>query len=371
MTQSETDLHDIYQTDEPPQETAPTVNVSDLIGRQLRRQRIWTAAIGLLMVLLAVCLTVLVVKEYLIAGQPAPAMVRVSFFEAYSLPEGEQWALEYRQIAFQAEHGEPAGAKPLSTKWVKNSAYHIIMGEQALRLNNLSAARHHLEKAREAFPELSGIQRSLGVVYLKQMDYKKASGQLQAALQEQSSVDVLNNMGAALIGTRQYEKAEGLLKEALEQRPDLSGGYKNLALLYHESGRDDEAVIAFETYFTMNPQDTEMLEHYVAWRISEGKTGEVTAFLGQLEGADPAASFLLLAGAFAEDGDADNAVRALREAARYMTPRQTIVEMRGAAFRKIARTEPFEEFLHRMELAAVSLSSGLEEKEKGEQKTGR
>lgn len=371
MTQSSTDLHDIYQTDEPPRETAPPEKVSELIDRKLRRQRIWTAAIGLLMVLLAVCLTILVVKEYLIAAQPAPAMVRVSFFEAYSLPEGEQWALEYRQMAFQADHGEPAGAKPLSTKWVKNTAYHIIMGEQALRLNNLSAARHHLEKAREAFPELSGIQRALGVVYLKQMDYEKASGPLQEALQEHSSVDVLNNLGAAFIGTGEYKKAERLLKEALEQRPDLSGCYKNLAVLYHESGRDDEAVLAFETYFRMNPQDTEMLEHYVAWRISEGKIREVTAFLGQLEGAEPSASFLLLAGAFAEDGDADSAVRALREFARYTTPRQTLVEMRGAPFRKISRTEPFEDLLHRMELAAVSLSSGLEDKEAERQKTGR
>jgi tetratricopeptide (TPR) repeat protein len=371
MNLPEKDLHDIYQTDEPLQERVPEISLPELIQRSLRRQRIITGASVGVAFLLASGLTVAVVKEYLSAARPVPVTQKTPYFEAYSLPEEEQWALEYRQIAFQADRGEPPGAKPLSTKWVKNAAYHTIMGEQALRLNQLSAARHHLEKARETFPDLSGIQRTLGVVYLKQLDFEPAAKQLREALREEESVDVLANLGAALIGLKEYAPAEAFLKAALERQPELAGCYKNLALLYQQTGRGTEAAEAFETYLARNPLDTKMLEHYVAWLISEKKTGEVAAFLGRLEGTDPAASYLLLAGVLAQDGDAEGSVRALQKAALFLTPRQTIVEMRGDVFRTIARSGPFEDFLHRMELAAVSLSPAVEAGGNGLQKKER
>jgi len=371
MNPTEKDLRDIYQTDEPLQERAPEGGLQEMIDRSMRRQRIINGSAVGLSLLIAAVLTVALVKQLRFAGSPDPLTTRSPYFELYSLPEEEQWALEYRQIALHADRGELPGAKPLSTKWVKNAAYHIIMGEQALRLDHLSAARYHLEKARETFPDLSGIQRILGAVCLKQLDFESADELLRAALREEESVDVLANLGAALIGLKEYAQAEDLLKTALKRQPNLIGCYKNLALLYEQTGRSAEAEKAFETYLELNPLDTKLLEHYVAWMISKTKTAEAVVFLERLEGADPAASYLLLAEALARGGDADGSVRALQQASRFLTPRQTIIEMRREGFRTIARSGPFEAFLYRMELAAVSLAPGVEETENGLKKSGR
>lgn len=365
MKKTNTDIQDIYRSEESkpePQQTSG-YEMSEDIDRQVRRRQIFNFAAALLTLALTVFLTSSIVKDYLIVSRPPlSAAEKIPYFAVYALPLDEQWVLEYRQVARQADSSETTGPKPLSTKWVKNAAYHIIMGQQAFRQNELLAAQEHLEKAVLTFPAVTGVRHLLGIVYLKRQNFEKAAEQLEKALEEAPSPAVLNNLGVAYIGVGEYVRAEALLRQALRQQPDLADCYKNLAFLYQKTGRTEEVSASFEEYFSVNPKDTKLIQNYVAYLSASGQNRHAIEFLERLDGADPLTVSVLLARTAAQDNDTERAIRSLQEAARFLTPRQMITEMHNAAFEKITRAEPFEALLHRLELAAVSLATNLDTK---------
>ena len=365
MKKQDTDIRDIYRSQESAPELVPSREMQELVESEMRKRRIFTVSAALLTLALTVFLTISFIRDYLsnTSKQTMPVTEKQPYFSAYTLPVDEQWALEYRQVAQQADSSEPPGPKTLSTKWVKNTAYHIVMGEQALRMNELPAAQNHLEAAIDTFPAITGARHYLGAVYLKRQYFEKAVEQLKKAMEEQPSAEVLNNLGVAYIGIEEYEKAEVLLKQVIQQQPELSGCYKNLAFLYQKAGRTNDAVASFEKYFSLNPKDVPLIQTYAAYLAAAGRTPDAVTFLERIEGSsDPLTVSLLLARTAAQNADTGRAVHALQRAARLITPRQTIAEMHDAAFEKIARTEPFEALLHQLELAEVSLSTNLNTK---------
>ncbi len=363
MKKNDTDIQDIYRSEGSKPEPDPGWKTPEIIERELRRQRIFNISVGLLTIALTAFLTTAIVKGFLPEpAQTVPAKTKLPRFAAYTLPYDEQWALEYLQAASQADLGAAAGSKDFSTKWVKNAAYHTIMGAQALQMNELTAAQDHLEVAARTFPEMTGIQRLLGEVYLKRQYFEKAVTSLQKALEEDPSVDVLNNLGVAYMGIEDYVHAEALLRQAIQQQPELAGCYKNLALLFQKTANTNEAVASFEKYFSLNPRDTALIRSYIDYLTASSRGRAAIDFLEQFKGADPLTIHLLLAKTAALEEDAELAARSLQEASRFTTPRQVIEEMHAPAFDKIARTEPFEALLHRLELAAVSLSTNMDTK---------
>lgn len=361
MKKNNTDLQDIYRADgKLPEESKPAFKMSEMVEREIRRQRIFGLLVGTISFVLIVGLISALVSNYLFTPEKAaPETVKSPYIASYTLPENEQWAIEYRQAASQADNSEAAGPKSFSTKWVKNAAYHIIMGEQALRQDDTAAAQIHLESALATFPSLTGIHRSLGGVYLQQKNPAKAAEELQKALKENPSVDELNNLGVAYLRLGEYEPAEKFLQQALQQRPELAGVQKNLAFLYQKTGRTNDAVAAFEKYFRLNPKDTPLIISYAKYLTAAGRTRETIAFLQGLKGADPLTVHLILAKTAAQNHDTDLAMRSLQEVTGLLTPRQAIAEMHDAAFEAISRTEPFEKLMYRLELAAVSLSTNV------------
>ncbi|MCU0857674.1 MAG: tetratricopeptide repeat protein [Pontiellaceae bacterium] len=353
------DLRNIYRTDEAETPAQAALN-SDFeeIKRELRRELIFNASVGLLTFSVVVILAVLFVKNFVIqpgAGVSVPH--KNAYLSAYELPEKEQWALDYRQIVAQAEAAAGSGPRDFSSKWVKNTAYHVIMGQQAIRANNLPAAQYHLEQANLTFPEMTGVQRDLGTVYLKQQKFKQAKEFLQQAQNQAPSAETLNNLGIAQMGLEEYDLAETSFRQVLQSRPDAAGCYKNLAYLYQKTGRTNEAAAAYESYFSLYPQDPPLLESYTAYLAGIKRDKEAVRFLEQLKGGDPLTVQLLLAKAAARDNDAERAVRALREASRFLTPRQMLTELHKDDFKKISQNESLNELVYQLELAAVVLST--------------
>lgn len=362
MKKQSTDTQNIYHASEKTPEAAASGRpVSELLEREIRRHFFFNLFAGIFAVLLIGGLIAALVSNYTIVPEkPVPVLSNNRYVEAYTLPTEEQWAIQYHKAAYQADRESP-GKREFSTKWVKNTAYHCIMGEQALLMDDPAAAQTHLEAALATFPELSGIHRALGTAYLKRKLYQKAAGQLQEALKEHPSVDVFNNLGVAYFGLDQYEQAEQFLQKAIERQPDLAGGQKNLALLYQKTGRDQEAEIAFRKYFELNPQDTQQLQAYVTALMTTGRAGDAIVFLQDIKGAEPLAVHLMLAKAAAQEDNVEMAVRELREATGFLTPSKAIAEMHDAAFEQIAGTETFTALMYQLELAEVSHSGSLKE----------
>lgn len=360
MKKKETDLQDIYHTDTPSAEPLPAVRLSETIRREIIQHRIFNICVIALFLILAAVLIPLIIRDLLPEAYEPPSLTeKKAVLPAHKLPDDEQWVMEYRQVALQADSSEPVGQKSLSSKWIKNAAYHIIMGEQALRQNDAAAAQNHFEITLETFPGITGVRSRLGAAYLKRQYFQKAADQLQLALKEDSSAEVLNNLGVACMGIEDYAQAEAMLRRALDLDPDLSGCRKNLALLYQKTGRIDEASAAFEHYFLLKPRDTGLLETYIIFLTQAGRAQDAAAFLDRIQGADPLAVRLLLARVSAQMADTERTVQALREAAQFITPRQMIAEMHDPVFNRIAQTESFEALLYQLELAAVSLSTNF------------
>lgn len=362
MIKTDKDIPDIYPPEGRPPEADPVQKMPEMLEREIRKQRFFNLFAGALVVVVLSSLAAAFFANFLSRPEEAaPAEKKPAYLLAYTLPADEQWALAYRPIAFRVDHSAPAGRKAFSVTWIKNTAYHIIMGEQALRLDDPETADNHFETVIKAFPSMHGVRRYLGAVYLKKQYFEKAVERLQQALEEQPSADVLNNLGVAYMGIEEYDQAEAVLQRALQQRPELAGCYKNLAFLYQKTGRTNALVTASEKYLSLNPQDTRQLENYVSYLTSAGRIRDAIGFLDRLEGADPLAFNLLRAKTAAQDNDPEGAVRALREASRFTTPRQMIAELHHAAFDKISKTESFEALTYELELAAVSLSTNLPE----------
>lgn len=361
MKKQSTDIQNIYHAAEKkPEEKAAVQGSSELLEREIRRHFFFNLFAGIFAFVLIGGLVAAFVSNYTIVPEKAaPVKDHNRYVAAYTLPQEEQWAIQYHKAAYQADRESP-GKREFSTKWVKNTAYHCIMGEQALLMDDPAAAQAHLESALATFPELSGIHRALGTAYLKRSLYQKAAEHLQKALQEHPSLDVFNNLGAAYFGLDQYDQAELFLKKALEQQPDLAGGQKNLALLYQKTGRDQEADIAFKKYFELNPQDTQQLQAYVTALMTTGRAGDAIVFLQDIKGAEPLAVHLMLAKAAAQEDNPGMAVRELRKASDFLTPSRAIAEMRDAAFEKIAETQAFTTLMYQLELAEVTRSGPLQ-----------
>lgn len=354
-----TDICDIYRAADAPPEAAPVRQLSEMVEREIRKQRLFYLFASLLTLLLLVFLVLVLIYDYLsFLPQPVePPVKKASFIQLYTLPENERWALEYRQVADIADAGKALGPKTVSSSRVKNSAYHIIMGEQALRIDDLDAAQIHFEKALEIFPGMKDTRRALGTVYLKQQRFGPAAEALQQALEEDPSFDVIVNLGVACIGTGEYSRAEKLLKQALALQPGFAGCYKNLALLYQKTGDTAQAESNFEAYFATRPEDVDMIRIYADYLTGLNRTAASVLFLERMQTTDALPVYLLLAKTAAKTGDETRAVRALEKVAQRLPPRLTLVEMNDEAFKKISRTAAFEELTRRLELAVVSLSA--------------
>ncbi|MCC7300290.1 MAG: tetratricopeptide repeat protein [Verrucomicrobia bacterium] len=361
MKKPDTDIQDIYRAEDfKSEESEFSRTFSEQIAQQIRKQQRVNLFAGLAFFILTGALLVALINNYIdIPEESGSVITKAPYTPAYSLPADEQWVIEYQQAAAQVDGSEPPGSKKFSTQWLKNAAYHSVMGEQALRQNDLIPAQRHFEKALEIFPEMTGIQGKLGVVYLKQQNFEEAVRFLLQVREENPSTELLNNLGVAYTGLRKYDQAEAFFRQALQLQPDSAGCHRNLALMYQKAGRTGEAVAEFEKYFSINPQDTQLLETYVAYLTAAGRIQDAIGFLTQIKGADPLAVCLMLAKAAAQNHDENLAVSSLREASGFLTPRQTIAEMHNPVFDSIARTGSFEELLHQQELAAVSHSTSL------------
>ena len=89
-------------------------------------------------------------------------------------------------------------------------------------------------------------KRCLAWVHLDAGEDKEAVLLLQGGASGPELVD----LAAAYYGAGQYQNAEGALLQALDRGVDGVIGYQNLAALYEQLGRDDEAAKAWASYAT-------------------------------------------------------------------------------------------------------------------------
>ncbi|MEI7850519.1 MAG: tetratricopeptide repeat protein [Kiritimatiellales bacterium] len=363
MHKRKDEIRDIYQgvTRDVEADFTPQVAQEQIEERQreLRRSRIVAFFFGSLVLVLSVALVAVVIRDFL-GERKVSEKVRTPetpYIPRYSLPLDSLWVMDYQQAAAQAEVGEKPGPKPFSVKWVKQAAYHIIMGQQALSVNEPKQALEHFQKVTEIYPDIEGLHRAVGMLYLQSTNYALAAQHLEKALTEKEDPDVVNNLAVAYIGTEEYDKAEKLLKRVLELEPENPGVHKNLAALYRKMKLDDKACYHFEKYIDLQPSDLDTMQTYALYLAKLSRWKEAADFLTKLtqEVTDVAPIYFLLAQVQVQNGQPDKAMDALKRGIQLTDPELALAWMRREEFNKIRNAGNFKNLVDQLEIATVSL----------------
>lgn len=361
MHKRKDEIRDIYQSldQDFEKDFTPQVAQEQLEARQrdLRRSRIISIFFGVLMIVLSIALISLVIHNYLTgqaSNRKAPAVEPRDLPEDALLPEAP-WVMDCQQLPPQAETNEKPGPEPLSTKWIKIAAYQIIMGQQALTLNQPEKALEYFQKVIDIYPNINGLHSAVGMLYLKQNDYTHAVVHLKKALKEEETFDTINNLGAACLGLEDYNNAEKYLKRALELRPEDSGCHKNLAELYRKMKLDDKAVFHFEKYLDLQPDDLDTLQTYALYLTQLGRWKDAATSLTKLtkEVTDVAPLYFLLAQAQIQNGRTEKAMDALKLGIPLVDPQLALTWMSSKEFDAVRNTADFKALVNRLKTGAV------------------
>ena len=364
MKKRSENLQDIYLT---PQEREKDPDyawkIPPELESQLRRNQIQSALLGLSSIVLIFLLVAMLVREARPKPAAAPTMLITAedqFIPHYTLPADDLWVIMYENLGSGQALERILGEQPVSTKWIKHVAFHVIMGQQALSVKQYEKATIHLEKVLVVFPEIHGVYGSLGTAYLHLQKFEDAIAPLKKALEEEETFSIVSNLGIALLATQQFELSEKHLLRALALQPKHPGCHKNLALLYQEMERPKQASLYFKKYLSRFPNDFDTLENYSEYLLSLGQRERAAAFLREActqESADALPLYLLLAKVEAGATNNIQAVDALKNITRYISPNMAIARLHAEEFDTIRNTEAFQNLLHQIELAEVTLEN--------------
>ncbi len=366
MHKRKDEIRDIYQGSNRDFEKDFTPQVAqELIEsrqRDLRRSRLASLFFGALVIVLSVALIAVVIRDFLGGRKPAQKIraQEVSDIPRDSLPSDALWIMDDQPAAAQAEAGDPPGTNPLSTKRVKSAAYHLIMGQQALSVNEPKQALEYFKKVVEIYPDIEGLHRAIGLLYLQNEEYGLAAQHLEKALQEEESFEVVNNLGTTYIGAEQYDQAEKYLLRALELQPENPRCHKNIAGLYRKMKRDDKAVFHFEKYLDLQPGDLDTMHTYSLYLTKLGRWKDAATFLTKLtqQVTDVAPIYFLLAQVQVKNGQPDKAIEALKQGVQLIDPELALAWMSREEFNSVRGTSEFKALVDKLEQKDGSQRSG-------------
>jgi Tfp pilus assembly protein PilF len=278
---------------------------------------------------------------------------KTTYIPRHSLPSEAAWVMNYNP----SDHDDELGEKPLSAKWVRKAAYHLIMGEQALTMDEPEEALKNILQVVEIYPEIEGVQRTIGMLYIQKEEYALAAEHLELALKENESFGVVNNLGTAYIGTENYELAEKHLSRALELQPESPICQKNLAVLYRKMDLPDQAIFHFEKYLDFQPDDVETMQTYALYLTKLGRWETAAKFLEELtqEVTDVAPIYFLLAQVQVQNKQQDKAVAALQRGIQLVDPSLALAWMSQDEFNTVRETKDFRSLIDQLEIASISL----------------
>jgi Tfp pilus assembly protein PilF len=135
----------------------------------------------------------------------------------------------------------------------------------------------HYERALKVRPTFSEARTNLANVHLDQGRYDQA-----IKLYEQVLNDMLyptpyiaqGNMGWAYYKKGDTQRAEQSIKAAVTTNPSFCLGYKNLGIIFDETGRTDDACRQFSRYRENCP---DVADAYMREGVCQAKRGEVDA----------------------------------------------------------------------------------------------
>jgi tetratricopeptide (TPR) repeat protein len=327
MYKRKNELRDIYQASEQDFEKDFTPQIAQEVfearQRDLRRSRIFSIFFGVLAAALFIALIALLFRTRLLdPARARQARSTDSTAAQDAALANALWVMEYQPDPEKNNFDAPSGPAPVSVAGIKTAASYTVQGQQALALNHPEQALDWFQKVVGLYPDIQGLHRAMGVLYLQREAYADAAAHLEKALAEEELFDVVVNLGVAYSGLKDYARAEPYFKQALEMQPNNSGCHKNLADLYDKMDRMNDAVFHFEKYIDLRPDDLDTRQSYALFLTKIGRWKEAAPVLTELvqELPDVAPLYFLLAQAQLQNGQPEKAVDALKNGVQLIDP---------------------------------------------------
>ncbi|MBT8042934.1 MAG: tetratricopeptide repeat protein, partial [Pontiella sp.] len=341
-------LQDIYSTDQIARDDfTPQVSI-DVVEerkREIRRHQFISSVMGTTILVLAVALVYVVVREYIqiIEESSTPEPITQKYIPRYSLPAESQWVLDFSSN-FSDPEWDGEGDRPFNAAWLKKATFNIVLAEQAMLTDEYEAAAEYYENALEILPDLEGVKVPLGMAYFKLEQFDRALDLLEGAPDADLTFEILNNLGAACIDAKNYEKGEEYLKRSLALKPTYPEALKNIAILYQKQDRPEESADAYEKYLDQRPLDTDTRYSFALYLTKAGNwelAGEQLRAL-TAEVTDVANLYLLLARVETKLGNDRAATDALRRGVQLTDPTLALAWMDEAEFERLRSEEDFQ-----------------------------
>lgn len=137
------------------------------------------------------------------------------------------------------------------------------LGNALVRQGKLEDAEAAYQAVLAIDPSMSSAHANLGVVYYQQNDLVRAGESFKAALEiSPGDAQSLYHLAAVRIQENDLTEAETLLNQARDLDPGLAEVYYGLGVLYKLTGRQQDAIAAFERFIEVGPgQDRAAMDY--------------------------------------------------------------------------------------------------------------
>jgi len=149
----------------------------------------------------------------------------------------------------------------------------LVGADTLLREGKRAEARDLCLSVYDLCPEYPDTNQILGLIYLQDLEYRKAIGHLEAALKifdNQPMVWIW--LGEAYVETRQPDKAEKAFQKSLEFEPNFAEAYLRLGRVYLAQNKIAEAREALKKAVSLNPNLGQA--HRFLAKLLEGEEAE-------------------------------------------------------------------------------------------------
>jgi Tfp pilus assembly protein PilF len=156
-------------------------------------------------------------------------------------------------------------------------AHHLMAILLHLSFNRPEEAIVHYKKALEVRPTFSEAKTNLANVYLSQSRYDEAIKLYEEALNDMlypTPFIAQGNLGWALYKKGETERALQSIKSAVTTNPGFCQGYRNLGIIYEETGNVSEACRSFGRYREACPDVADAYLREGACQVRQGQVEE-------------------------------------------------------------------------------------------------
>ena len=358
-TQKRQHLQDIYATDQTLRDDFTPQVSSEILEerkREIRRHQFTSFLMGSVILILALALVYVVVKEYvdILNESVAPTPITQEDIPRYSLPTESQWVLDIdnaRTFADPNAGWDGTGERPLNAFWIKKASFNVILGEQAYQFKEFGEAAEYFENALKIIPNLQGVKIPLGMAYFQLKDFEKAITLLKDAPETDLTHDILNNLGAACIEAKAYDDAEDYLKRSIEKNPAYAEALKNMGSLYVKMEREADAISAYEKYMDQRPADTDTRYNFALYLTKVGNWEQAAEQLRMLteEISNVPNLYRLLAQVEVKLGNDKAAIEAFQRASQLTDPGLALGWMNEKEFDRLRQDEDFQALMKHIE----------------------